>query len=82
LQCKLDPWCYGFSENVLASLRARPEVSKVEHHGNRLLIELGSAADMAPLVSLVVSASAQVEEIYRGNTSLEEVFMTLMGEEN
>lgn len=71
----------GFSENVMASLRARPEVVKVEQQGNRLLIELRGAVDTAPLVGLVVGAGAQVEEVRRGNASLEEVFLTLMEEE-
>jgi ABC-2 type transport system ATP-binding protein len=71
----------GFSETVMASLRARPEVVKVEQHGNRLLIDLRGAVDTAPLVSLMVSAGAQVEEVRRGNASLEEVFLTLMEEE-
>jgi hypothetical protein len=33
------------------------------------------------LVSLVVSAGVQVEEVRRGQASLEEVFLTLMEEE-
>jgi len=71
----------GFSETVMASLRARPEVVKIEQHDNRLLIDLRGAVDTAPLVSLMVSAGAQVEEVRRGNASLEEVFLTLMEEE-
>jgi len=71
----------GFSETVMASLRARPEVVKVEQRDNRLLIDLRGAVDTAPLVSLMVSAGAQVEEVRRGNASLEEVFLTLMEEE-
>jgi ABC-2 type transport system ATP-binding protein len=71
----------GFSETVMTSLRARPEVVKVEQRGNRLLIDLRGAVDTAPLVSLMVSAGAQVEEVRRGNASLEEVFLTLMEEE-
>ncbi len=71
----------GFSENVLASIRARPEVLKVEHRDNRLLIDLCGVVDTAPLVSLVVGAGAQVEEVRRGNASLEEAFLTLMEEE-
>jgi ABC-2 type transport system ATP-binding protein len=71
----------GFSENLTASLRARPEVLKVEQQDNRLFIELRGAVDTAPLVGLVVSAGAQVEEVRRGNASLEEVFLTLMEEE-
>jgi len=71
----------GFSENVMASLRARPEVIKVEQRDDRLLIDLRGAVDTAPLVGLMVSAGAQVEEVRRGNASLEEVFLTLMEEE-
>lgn len=70
-----------FSENVLALLRARSEVVGVERQDNRLLIELRGAVDTAPLVGLVVGAGAQVEEVRRGNASLEEVFLTLMEEE-
>jgi ABC-2 type transport system ATP-binding protein len=71
----------GFSETAMASLRARPEVVKVEQQDNRLLIDLRGAVDTAPLVSLMVNAGAQVEEVRRGNASLEEVFLTLMEEE-
>jgi len=71
----------GFSETVMASLRARPEVVKVEQRDNRMLIDLRGAVDTAPLVSLMVSAGAQVEEVRRGRASLEEVFLTLMEEE-
>lgn len=71
----------GFSENVLALLRARSEVVGVERQGNRLLIELRGAVDTAPLVGLVVGSGAQVEEVRRGNANLEEVFLTLMEEE-
>jgi len=71
----------GFSENVLALLRVRSEVAGVEQQDNRLLIELRGAVDTAPLVSLVVGAGAQVEEVRRGNANLEEVFLILMEEE-
>jgi len=71
----------GFSENVLASLRARPEVGKVTQQDNRLLIDLRADASAAPLVSLLVSAGAEVEEVRRAGRSLEEVFLTLMEEE-
>lgn len=71
----------GFSESVLTALRARPEVVGIERQDDRLRIELHSAVDTAPLVSLMVSAGAQVEEVRRGNASLEEVFLTMMEEE-
>jgi ABC-2 type transport system ATP-binding protein len=71
----------GFSEDVMTSLQARTEVIKVEQKDNRLLIDLRDAVDTAPLVSLMVSAGAEVEEVRRSKTSLEEVFLTLMEEE-
>ncbi len=71
----------GFPETVTAALRARPEVVKVEQQDNRITIDLDGAVDTAPLVSLVVSAGAQVEEVRRSSASLEEVFLTLMEEE-
>lgn len=71
----------SFSESLLASLRARPEVAKVEQQGNRLLIDLRDSASVAPLVALVVGSGGEVEEVRRAHASLEEVFLTLMEEE-
>lgn len=71
----------GFSESVLAQLGARPEVSDVEAQDRRLLIHLRQDADTAPLVSMMVAAGVQVEEVRKGRASLEDVFLTLMEEE-
>ncbi len=71
----------GFSDAVLSQLRAQPEVSAVELQDKRLLIHLRQDGDTAPLVSLMVAAGAQVEEVHKGRASLEEVFLTLMEEE-
>jgi ABC-2 type transport system ATP-binding protein len=46
-----------------------------------LELDLCQETDTAPLVSLMVSAGFQVEEVRRGKASLEEVFLTLMEEE-
>jgi len=71
----------GFNEEVLASLRARPEVAAADLQNERLLIDLRGEVDIAPLVSLMVSAGVEVEEVRKGKASLEEVFLTLMEEE-
>ena len=68
-------------EKILALLRARPEIAAVEQQNNRLVVELRGTVDTAPLVSLVVSNGAEVEEVRKGTASLEEVFLTLMEEE-
>jgi len=72
----------GFTEQMLASLRERPEVARAGLHNNHLLIELRGESKMGPLVSLLVHAGASVEEVHRGKASLEDVFLTLMEEES
>lgn len=70
----------NFSETALSQLRTRPEVAAAEVQNDHLTIDLRAEADTAPLVSLLVGAGVQVEEVRRGKASLEEVFMTLMEE--
>jgi ABC-2 type transport system ATP-binding protein len=71
----------GFNERVLQLLLARPEVATVEVQNEHLEIDLRQETDTAPLVSLMVNAGIEVEEVRRGKASLEEVFLTLMEEE-
>ena len=71
----------GFDDNVLNLLRAHVDVAAAEVENERLTIDLCEGVDAAPIVSLVVSAGIQVEEVHRGRPSLEEVFLTLMEEE-
>ncbi len=71
----------GFSEHALALLRARSEVAAVEANNGRLVVDLCHEMDVSPLISLLVGAGVQVEEVRRGKASLEDVFLTLMEEE-
>ncbi len=72
----------GFGDDVLALLRARPEVTGATIESGHLLIDLrGSGAEQpkaAPLVAALVGAGAQIEEVRRGQASLEDVFLALM----
>jgi ABC-2 type transport system ATP-binding protein len=68
----------GFTESALAALRARPEVATVRLENGRLHIELEHEAETAPLVSRLVAAGAEVEEVRRGSASLEEAFLALV----
>jgi ABC-2 type transport system ATP-binding protein len=71
----------GFTPEVLARLRARPDISEVEVQNGHLILDLASQqVRMAPIVTALVEAGAQIEEVRRGQASLEEVFMTLMGD--
>ncbi len=71
----------GFSERILMLLRDRPEVAAVDIQNDRLLIGLHGNVDVAPLVGLIVSSGAEVEEIRKTRANLEQVFLTLMAEE-
>ena len=72
----------GFNEQMLALLRERPEVENVELQNSHLTIELRGESEIGPLVSLIVRSGGEVEEVRRGKASLEDVFLTLMEEEN
>ncbi|MFL5653750.1 MAG: ABC transporter ATP-binding protein [Ktedonobacteraceae bacterium] len=71
----------GFTEQMLVTLREQPEVVHAELHNNHLLLELRGESEVGPLVRLLVQAGAEVEEVRRGKASLEDVFLTMMEEE-
>ncbi len=71
----------GFTDEVLGKLRAHPEVVSAELLNGHVSIQLRDETEVAPLVSLVVTAGVRVEEVRRGKASLEDVFLTLMEEE-
>ncbi len=83
---------HGFNDQMLGALRERPEVANVELHdynnnNSHLAIELrggseGRRTEIAPLVTLIVQSGGEIEEVRRGKASLEDVFLTLMEEDN
>jgi ABC-2 type transport system ATP-binding protein len=68
----------NFTPAAIAALKARPEVTAVEHRNSHLVIELRQPAEAAPLVSLVVAQGGQVEEVRKGAANLEEAFLALV----
>lgn len=71
----------GFNDRLLALLRDRPEVTTANVQNERLLLDLCGDMDVAPLVSLIVGSGAEVEEVRKTRADLEQVFLTLMAEE-
>lgn len=71
----------NFTPQALAALQSQPNVKRVEANGARLIVELSATSDPAPLVKLVIDYGGQIEEVRRNHASLEEVFLTLMEEE-
>ncbi len=80
-QARLEILGRNFTPAILAALQARPEVHTVEQANNHLLVALNGSPDTAPLVSALIAAGAQIEEVRKGKASLEEVFLSLMEEE-
>mgnify|MGYP001131487540 CR=1 FL=1 len=78
---RLEIFGRGFNDKVLNLLLTRPEVVAAGVQNEHLAIDLREGTDVAPLVSLMVSAGVQVEEVRRGKASLEKVFLTLVEEE-
>jgi ABC-2 type transport system ATP-binding protein len=71
----------GFDEKILTLLQARPEVRRAEIQNSRLMIDIHGESRIGPLVTLIVQSGAEVEDISRGGESLEDLFLTLMQEE-
>jgi len=72
----------GFDASVLEKIGNRPGIAHLETHNGQLTIDLATDLDPAEIVSHLVGAGAQIEEVRRVKASLEEVFLTLTGEEN
>jgi len=70
----------GFTPEVLSMLQARPDVESATIQNGHLIVNLRDSARVAPIVTALVGAGAQIEEVRRGQASLEDVFMTLMQE--
>lgn len=71
----------GFTELLQSRMRARPEVRSISVQNNHLTLDLAENVDTAPLVQLIVTNGGQIDEVRKGQSSLEDVFLTLMDEE-
>jgi len=72
----------GFSDSAISALRSLPRVCSVLLHNGHLQVELEPGTETAPLVSLLVHEGVEVEEVRKGQGSLEEAFVALIqGEE-
>jgi ABC-2 type transport system ATP-binding protein len=78
---KVEIFGRGFDEKTLTLLQARPEVRRAEIQNSRLMIDLHGESRIGPLVTLIVQSGAEVEDISRGGESLEDLFLTLMQEQ-
>ncbi len=71
----------GFTEQVISLISRRPEIAGVKRVDNRLLLELTGDFDTAPLVSLLVESSADVEEVRKHPAGIDTILAALLQEE-
>jgi ABC-2 type transport system ATP-binding protein len=71
----------GFSPELLEQLKSRPEVRSIRYQNGNISLELNGAVEVAPLVRLLVTSGADVEEVCKEKVNLEEMFLALVGED-
>ena len=68
----------NFSETAISQIRQAEQVADVHLENGKLVIRLKQAGTIAPLVSMLVHAGAQIEEVRKDNANLEETFIALV----
>ena len=71
----------GFTDHLITLVNRRPEVASARRVDNRLVLQLSGDFDTAPLVSLLVEASADVEEVRKHPPALHTALTALMQDE-
>jgi ABC-2 type transport system ATP-binding protein len=70
----------GVDDQLLAQLRALPNVATIERQADQLVVTFRGAAEVAPLVGLIVANGGAVEEVRKGVNSLEDAFLEVVKE--
>jgi ABC-2 type transport system ATP-binding protein len=71
----------GFSESVLAELRAMPEMEAVELQDRHLVVHFKQETDSGNLVQFLAAKGVMIDEVRKGKASLEEAFLALLEEQ-
>ncbi len=72
----------GFTDAARSSVAALPNVDSVVIDSGRMTARIRDGASVAPIVRTLVNEGCDIEEVRRGQSSLEDVFLTLMREEH
>ncbi|HSM24153.1 MAG TPA: ABC transporter ATP-binding protein, partial [Anaerolineaceae bacterium] len=72
----------GFTPTVLSELEQHPKITSVHQQDQHVRIQFENGFDSSALIPLLVSKGINIEEIRKGKSSLEDVFLTLMEDEN
>ncbi|MBW6474368.1 MAG: ABC transporter ATP-binding protein [Anaerolineaceae bacterium] len=72
----------GFSAEVMRKLEQHTQITSVRQQDQHVRIQFETGFDSSSLIPLLVEQGIHIEEIRKGKSSLEDVFLTLMEEEN
>jgi len=72
----------GFTEQVVQMVKSQPNVTGVQVQPGQLVISLAQETSTSALVPLLVAAGVEIDEVAREKANLEEVFLSLVENEN
>jgi ABC-2 type transport system ATP-binding protein len=76
---RVEVTTHGLRDEVVAELRARPDIQSLSVDDGRLTFSLGPGATAAPIVAMLVQRGIGVEEVRKARATLEDAFLDLMG---
>lgn len=72
----------GFSPEVISQLENLDQIVSIAHQDQHIRIQMQPGIDSSTLIPILVSHGINIDEVRKGKSSLEDVFLTLMEEEN
>ena len=72
----------GFSSRLIDSLRGNALVSRVQQHNGQVVMDLNDMTRSHEIVTQLVGAGVQIDEVRKEKADLEDVFLRLVEEEN
>lgn len=72
----------GFNPEVMRRLEQSPQITSVRQQDQHVRIQFETGFESSTLIPLLVENGINIEEVRKGKSSLEDVFLTLMEEEN
>jgi ABC-2 type transport system ATP-binding protein len=72
----------GFSSQVIDGLRGNALVSRVQQHNGQVIMDLNDMTRSHEIVTQLVGAGVQIDEVRKEKADLEDVFLRLVEEEN
>lgn len=72
----------GFTPEVILQLEQHEQITAIKHQDQHIRIQIQPGFDSSALIPVLVAHGINIDEVRKGKSSLEDVFLTLMEEEN